>query len=251
MNCIKKFNLGFLLLGLFAAKLWSAAGAGNMEPLLLLVIAGLSVLLILHAESNTSSQVLCRQGIIYIIYLLFSLGALMLMGLKESEWIFLKSLLPYNLWPEFLINALGAAVLEEIIFRKLLLRFLLKKMGRIKSIALSALIFYLFHFSTMLTIIISGIFYASVSLRWNSLILAIGVHTFYDFIGNMANFVEKVSIKFVSGLSPYQVLHGGGVLSHFAFIALYFLVVWLAALVYPREGESENKLNRGCSGNVL
>ena len=126
----------------------------------------------------------------------------------------------------FLIDAFGAAVSEEIIFRKFLLRSLLKRMRPIYAIVLSSLIFYFCHFSIMATIIIIGIFYASVALRWNSLLLAIAMHTIYDFLGNVALSVNQVSITITADLNTYQVLHGAAALSEFIFIATYFTMIF-------------------------
>jgi membrane protease YdiL (CAAX protease family) len=154
------------------------------------------------------------------------LGILFSLGLREKEFSLLKSMIPYNLWPTFLIDAFGAAVSEEIIFRKFLLRSLLKRMRPIYAIVLSSLIFYLCHFSIMATIIVSGIFYASIALRWDSLLLAVGMHTIYNFLGHMAISVNQVSIIIAGGLNAYQVLRGAASLSHFTFIVGYFTMIF-------------------------
>lgn len=227
MEYLRRLNLWVLLLALFVVKLWAAMDEGKMGLLLLTVMTGLSVLSMLSVEKNTTKRSLGWQSVVCIVYIAFTLIVFTLFGLKEKEWMFLKSLVPYNLWPTFLIDAFGAAVLEEIVFRRILLHSLLKRMSRMKSIVLSSIIFYFFHFSIMATIVISGIFYASFTLRWSSLLLAIGVHTFYDFLGNMAKSVEHVSVTFTVGLNAYQVLHGGGALAHFMFIAFYFTALLL------------------------
>jgi membrane protease YdiL (CAAX protease family) len=180
-----------------------------------------------------------------LLYILFALG------LREKELSFIKSLIPYNLWPMFLIDSFGAAVSEEIIFRKFLLRSLLKWMRPIYAIVLSSLIFCLCHFSIMATIIISGIFYASIALRWNSLLLAIGIHTIYDFLGNMAISVNQVSIPVVGDLNAFQVLHGAGALSDFIFIVGYFTMIFafdiVSACVAKIKTRKENR--RDCVAN--
>lgn len=231
MKYLRNFNMWPLLPALFVAKIWAAIDKGVMGPLLLLMMATLSLLLLLHSERDTTMRSVGWQGAVYIAYITLVLLVFFAMGLREKELAFLKSLIPYNLWPTFLIDAFGAAVLEEIIFRKFLLRSLLKRMGRSYAVILSSLIFYLFHFSIMVTIMISGIFYASATLRWNSLLLAIGVHTLYDFLGNMAVSVDQASSPLVGGLNAHQVLHGGNALSHFLFIAVYFAMIFIFDII--------------------
>jgi membrane protease YdiL (CAAX protease family) len=173
-------------------------------------------------------------------YLALALVALILMRLKESEWIFLESLYSWRSLLSFVVDALGAAVLEELIFRKYLLRYFLKKTNQSKAVILSALIFSGLHYPTVGAVFFSGIFYAIVCLRYNSLLFAIAVHTFYDFLGNMARSVEKTSHNFENGLTPYQVLHGGDVISHFAFMILYFSAILLLNFIAKlKEGKVE------------
>lgn len=231
MENVKTFNIWLFLPVLVAAKLWAAIDKGNAGPWNLAIIVSCSVLLLLYAERNTVMRSIVWQVALCISYMALVLYILFALGLREKEFSLLKSLVPYNLWPTFLINAFGAAVSEEIIFRKFLLRSLLKRMRSIYAIFLSSLIFYLCHFSIMTTIIVSGIFYASVALRWNSLLLAIGVHTIYDFLGNMAISVDQAPITIVENLNAYQVLHGAGALSDFIFIAAYSAMIFAFDIV--------------------
>lgn len=226
MEYVKKINMWLFLPVLFVAKLWAAVDKGNAGPWNLAIIATCSVLLLLYAERNTAMRSIAWQGVLCISYIALLLFMLFALGLREKELSFVKSLIPYNLWPMFLIDALGAAVSEEIIFRKFLLRSLLKRMRPIYAIVLSSLIFCLCHFSIMATIIIIGIFYASAALRWNSLLLAIAMHTIYDFLGNMALSVNQVSITITADFNAYQVLHGAVALSEFIFIAAYFTMIF-------------------------
>lgn len=231
MENIKKINIWLLLPVLFAAKLWAAIDKGNTGPWNLAIMVTCSVLLLLHVERHTAVRSIVWQGALCISYMALVLYIFFAMGFREKELSFIKSLIPYKLLPIFLINSFGAAVLEEIIFRKILLRSLLKRMRPIYAIASSSLIFYLCHFSIMATIIVSGIFYASAALRWNSLLLAIGVHTIYDFFGNMAKSVEQVSITIVEDLNAYHALHGAASLSDFIFIAGYFTMIFASDIV--------------------
>ncbi|WP_082547898.1 CPBP family intramembrane glutamic endopeptidase [Massilia sp. Root335] len=226
MEHIKKINIWLFLPVLFVAKLWAAIDKGNAGPWNLAIMVTCSVLLLLYVERNTAMRSIAWQGVLCISYIALVLFILFALGLREKELSFVKSLIPYSRWPMFLIDAFGAAVSEEIIFRKFLLCSLLKRMRPIYAIVLSSLIFYLCHFSIMATIIISGIFYASVALRWNSLLLAIGMHTIYDFLGNMALSVGQVSVTIIGDLNAYQVLHGAAALSDFIFIAAYFTMIF-------------------------
>ena len=247
----KKINIWLFLPVLFVTKLWAAIEKGNLGPWNLAIIATCSVLLLLYAERRTAMRSIVWQGVLCISYMALVLYILFALGLREKELSFIKSLIPYNLWPMFLIDAFGAAVSEEIIFRKFLLRSLLKIMRPIYAIVLSSLIFYLCHFSIMATIIISGIFYASIALRWNSLLLAIGIHTIYDFLGNMAISVDQVSIPVVGNLNAFQVLHGAGALSDFIFIVGYFTMIFafdiVSACVAKIKTRKENR--RDCVAN--
>jgi len=231
MEHVKNFNIWLFLPVLFVAKVWAAIDKGSAGPWNLAIIATCSVLLLLYAERNTAMRSIVWQGVLCISYMALVLYILFALGLREKELSLLKSLVPYNLWPTFLISAFGAAVSEEIIFRKFLLRSFLKRMRPVYAIFLSSLIFYICHFSIMAAIIVSGIFYASVALRWNSLLLAIGMHTIYDFLGYMAKSVSQISITVVENLNAYQVLHGAGALSDFIFIATYFAMIFAFDIV--------------------
>jgi len=231
MEYVKKINVWLFLPVLFVAKLWAAIDKGNARPWNLAIMVACSVLLLLYAERNTAMRSIVWQGVLCISHIALVLYILFALGLREKELSFVKSLIPYNLWPKFLIGAFGAAVSEEIIFRKFLLRSLLKRMGPPYAIFLSSLIFYLCHFSIMATIILSGIFYASIALRWNSLLLAIGMHTIYDFLGNMAISVGQASITIVGDLNAYQLFHGAGSLAHFIFVVGYFTVIFAFDIV--------------------
>ena len=211
---------------LFAAKLWTAIDKGNTGPWNLAIMVTCALLLLLYAERHTVMRSIVWQGVLCISYIALVLYILFTLGLREKELSFVKSLIPYSLWPMLLIDSFGAAVLEEIIFRKFLLRSLLKRMRPIYAIVLSSIIFYLCHFSIMATIIVSGIFYASIALRWNSLLLAVGMHTIYNFLGHMAISVNQVSIIIAGGLNAYQVLRGAASLSHFTFIVGYFTMIF-------------------------
>jgi membrane protease YdiL (CAAX protease family) len=231
MEHVKKFNIWLLLPVLFVAKLWAAIDKGNIGPWNLAIMVTCSVLLLLYAERHTVMRSIVWQGVLCISYITLVVYIFFALGFREKELSSAKSLIPYNLLPIFLIDSFGAAVFEEIIFRKFLLRSLLKRMRPIYAIALSSLIFYFCHFSIMSTIIVSGIFYASAALRWNSLLLAIGVHTIYDFFGNMAKSVEQVSSPIVGDLNAYQALHGAAALSDFIFIAGYFAMIFAFDIV--------------------
>lgn len=251
MEHVKKINAWLFLPVLFAAKLWAAIYKGNTGPWNLAIMVSCALLLLLYAERHTVMRSIVWQGVLFISYIALVLYILFALGLRGKELSFVKSLIPYNLLPMFLINSFGAAVLEEIMFRKLLLRSLLKRMRPIYAIFLSSLIFYLCHFSIMATIIVSGIFYASIALRWNSLLLAIGMHTIYNFLGNMAISVSQVSVTIAGGLNAYQVLRGAASLSHFTFIVGYFTMIFAFDIVSGcvTKIKTRNKNRRACVAN--
>ncbi|MCH8620500.1 CPBP family intramembrane glutamic endopeptidase [Undibacterium sp. TS12] len=79
--------------------------------------------------------------------------------------------------------AVGAAVAEEIFFRKFLLDLFQKTMSKQKALVLTSLAFFAAHFSTLPTFFLFGLFLGYLTLRYQSIVAAVTLHAMYDIVG--------------------------------------------------------------------
>lgn len=108
-----------------------------------------------------------------------------LSGLSVLICTFYPSLKPnfdyvsrYPLAVSLLCFALLPAICEELVFRRLILRFLQRRFSDFAAVLLSSLLFAVFHFGILQSVIafIFGIFLAAVAIRTRSVILCIYAH---------------------------------------------------------------------------
>jgi len=74
--------------------------------------------------------------------------------------------------------ALLPAIYEELIFRKLILRFFLNRFPDLAAILLTSLLFAVFHMNVLqgITTFVFGIFLALIAIRTGSILLCIYAH---------------------------------------------------------------------------
>ena len=122
----------------------------------------------------------------FVLTTLFSLGIIVILSLlSDLICLVFPQLKPdYGYAPRYplivliIVFALFPAIYEELIFRKLILQFLRKRLPDLTAILLSSLLFAVFHLNILqgVTAFIFGIFLAVVAIRTGSIILCIYAH---------------------------------------------------------------------------
>jgi membrane protease YdiL (CAAX protease family) len=145
-----------------------------------------------------------------------------------------------------LLIAVFPAIIEEVLFRGLIFRGLLKNFKPAAAITLSALMFALMHFSINQFVyqFMLGIIYAAIAYYTGKLIYSIIAHFINNFV-----LALMVYIQVTLGIEPaaaagYGVLEiifavGGAILTAAAIVGLIFLIKKLA--VKPKEPEADSE----------
>lgn len=125
-----------------------------------------------------------------------------------------------SLFMLILANVIVAPIIEELIFRGIMLNRLLATTSKWLAVLISGIIFGLMHLGSPLTMmyaIIGGIWYALFYVRFRSLLLCIIAHMVFNFIGlNVAIivFIDSMATRspMLSIVSPIVAMVGIGIL---------------------------------------
>ncbi len=114
----------------------------------------------------------------WFLMLIFIEGVMRLLPHPGDEFLIFKQLIDSNAFIGFLLLAVAAPLLEEILFRGIILRFLLKKMPPWKAIVISALAFGVFHLNIwqFTGAFIMGIFFGFLFWKTGSLFYPVLFH---------------------------------------------------------------------------
>lgn len=138
------------------------------------------------------------------VLLAFSLGSIALAALLAAQWDAefawrkfgfysgnknVHPFLSMHVFAWLLVNAAIAPVVEELIFRRVLLGAFLRKHGPVAAVLLTSLVFSLLHFysTDYLGTFLFSVVLCVISLRFRSILLCAAVHAMY----NVAAFVHQ------------------------------------------------------------
>ena len=232
MTNLRKINIWALLVPLLGLKIYAVNVEGKLPLPGMLAMLAVSLLALTKVEQQVSAKAAFQQGAMFLAYLFIFFVLLYWAGASTTTIDQLSGLITPALALDSLVTCLMTAVMEEIIFRKLLLGTLRKSMRDKVAVMVSAVIFYLCHMSVFPTIILSGIIYASLAIRFSSILLAVAIHAVYNFSGTLGVATTAFPGMILPDLTPYQLLHGGGAMADFIFMALYFAVTISCGLTF-------------------
>jgi membrane protease YdiL (CAAX protease family) len=135
----------------------------------------------------------------------------------------------------FFLMVIAAPILEELIFRGIILDGLLKKYSPIKSILISSLLFGLVHLNPwqFVTGLIVGIFSGWVYYRTRSLSFSIIIHA----AANLSGFLMRYFIDFDSSMDDTLLEMYGGVTNLILAIVGSVLIVTVCIYYLRKEFE--------------
>jgi membrane protease YdiL (CAAX protease family) len=139
----------------------------------------------------------------------------------------------------FILMVIAAPVLEELIFRGIILDGLLKKYSPVKSILISSLLFGLVHLNPwqFVTGLIIGIFSGWVYYRTKSLSLSIIIHA----SANLSGFILRFFIDIDSSMDDTLVEMYGG-LTNLILAIVGSIIIVSGCIYYLKKEFSEKKI---------
>ena len=184
-----------------------------------IIISFLSLLIALYIKKESSRDTFTLKDIrwkigLYSLLLCISECMLVVVFYGSPVWI-PKSDITFGLIISLSGAVLFAPIAEEIIFRGLIQKHLLKKLHPRLAISISAILFALIHIeiiSRVLPAFLSGIFCGIIYYKTNKLIVCILFHSFYNllafFVGFPLNFsllLQAISFVIATGLAVYSI----------------------------------------------
>lgn len=127
---------------------------------------------------------------------------------------------------------------EELVFRKYLLNYLNCHMRVPWAILVSAVIFSGAHLSISPILLLLGVFFGAVALRFKSVVAVIGFHAIYDLLGLLATFVKLPEFDQATVIVSSR-LHGSYVWT-LSWIAILFLLRGFVVKLFRTESNEQS-----------
>ncbi|WP_372947722.1 CPBP family intramembrane glutamic endopeptidase [Mariniphaga sp.] len=135
----------------------------------------------------------------------------------------------YGWWGAFFKVAVIAPVIEELIFRGLILHGLRKNYNAVKAVLVSALLFSLFHLNPwqMPATFVLGVLLGWIMIRTNSILLAILGHSLNNLIVLLTiTYWEQISNHAIYLIGKEEKLMLSGLVIGVSLILIYFSTLW-------------------------
>ncbi len=135
----------------------------------------------------------------------------------------------YGWWGAFFKVAVIAPVIEELIFRGLILHGLRKNYNAVKAVLVSALLFSLFHLNPwqMPATFVLGVLLGWIMIRTNSILLAILGHSLNNLIVLLTiTYWEQISNHAIYLIGKDEKLMLSGLVIGVSLILIYFSTLW-------------------------
>jgi uncharacterized protein len=156
----------------------------------------------------------------------------------------------YKGLPSFISMVIAAPVLEELLFRGIILEGFLKRYSPVKSVLISALLFGVFHLNPwqLITGFFAGIFIGWIYYRTRNLALAIFIHAFNNLMAFISlHYIEDLEatfdmniVEYYGGIFPFLAITTGALLTMAA--ALYQLNQRLGYFTEPVKSQEDPEM---------
>ncbi|WP_162039631.1 CPBP family intramembrane glutamic endopeptidase [Undibacterium sp. YM2] len=179
-----------IILASYSIEEMPLAGANLLMAFDVIVFA----LILKKCNLGKSFIVECVLVTAYIFLFGFLLSTLV--NLPEL-FVALEKLFTLKLLVTVAALALAAGILEELLFRKILIDFFLKGMSLKWAVFWSSFAFFFAHFTFNPFMFLAAVAYAYMALRFRSLVAVILLHGLYDFSGflSMVNVIQQLHLK--------------------------------------------------------
>jgi len=146
----------------------------------------------------------------------------------------------------FLAIVIAAPVLEELIFRGVMLDGLLKRYSPVKALLVSSILFGFVHLNPWQFVgaFLIGVFIGWVYYHTRSLSLAIIIHAVYNFVSFLIIFIgEKFYGLDCATMNKMTFAESYGCLTNFVFITVGAILVFVTSVCFLRKEFKKMKMN--------